>query len=108
MTRCLSSSAEVLLAQLDLHMYARLGATARLEQIHREEVAIYGEFPDLRGRGRVDGTGAVSFRAPNGRAAAKSTTGPRRRRKLSAAARKRISDAQKRRWAAHRQAKGTQ
>lgn len=70
---------------MDIREYARIGAEARLTQLQKEERDIYAQFPGLR----------------NGRAAA-SMPAPRQRRKMSAAARKKISDAQKKRWAAQR------
>ena len=78
-----------------------MGAEARLLQISEEAAAIYRAFPELRrggGAGRGRGRRAQASSADAGEAAQ-----PRKKRRLSAAARKRISDAQKRRWAKHRQ-----
>jgi hypothetical protein len=84
-----------------------MGAEARLLQISEEAAAIHRAFPELRrgggrgiGRGRGRGQSASSDGADTAAAGQ-----PRRRRRLSAAARKRISDAQKKRWAKHRQEK---
>ena len=79
---------------MDLRELARYGAAARITELQGEIDAIRREFPD-----------AVS--SPNG--AARQQRGPRKRRKMSAAARKRISEAQKARWAAQKKgtAKGT-
>ena len=82
---------------------ARLGAVGRLVELEREREVIFAMFPDLRQaasavarrrRGRVAGATSPSADVP----AAK----PRRRRRMSAEARKRISDAQKKRWAAQK------
>ena len=82
---------------------ARLGAVGRLAELERERQVIFAMFPDLRQavsavarrrRGPVAGATAPSADVP----AAK----PRRRRRMSAEARKRISDAQKKRWAAQK------
>ena len=79
-----------------------MGAEARLLQISEEAAAIYRAFPELR-RGGGAGRGRGRGRAPASAADAGETAQPRKKRRLSAAARKRISDAQKRRWAKHRQ-----
>ncbi len=57
--------------------WARLGAQARLAEIEQERAAILEEFPDL--------TGERAPRAP--------------RRRLSVAARKKLSDGMRRYWA---------
>lgn len=78
----------------ELRRLARLGAIARLEQLKQEEAAIRAEFPELFGRGR-----RVAV------AAAKSG-GPRRRRKMSAAGRKAVSERMRKYWAERRKSKG--
>ena len=89
----------------DVRQWAVIGAEQRLLQISEEAAAIYRTFPELRRRG-----GAPRARGRRAQGAATDTgdtgvsPGPRRRR-LSAAARKRISDAQKRRWAKQRASK---
>ena len=84
-----------------------MGAEARLLQISEEAAAIYRAFPELRrggGAGIARGRGRGRGRAKAaGAESGGETAQPRRKRRLSAAARKRISDAQKRRWAKHRQ-----
>jgi hypothetical protein len=80
-----------------------MGAEARLLQISEEAAAIYRAFPELRrggGAGRGRGRGRAQAASAD---AGGETAQPRKKRRLSAAARKRISDAQKRRWAKHRQ-----
>jgi len=90
----------------DVRRWAVIGAEARLLQISEEAAAIYRAFPELRrggaglGRGRGRGRGRAQAAAAD---AGGETAQPRKKRRLSAAARKRISDAQKRRWAKHRQ-----
>ena len=95
----------------DVRRWAVMGAEARLLQISEEAAAIYRAFPELRkgggqaisGRGRGRGRGRAKAAAA---AVEGGTAQPRKKRRLSAAARKRISDAQKRRWAKHRQKQG--
>ena len=78
----------------DLHRYAVVGAAQRLSELSKEAAGIFAMFPGLRRRGFLVGEGrtvrsGVIFRTASPR---------RRRRKMSAEARKRISDAQKARW----------
>jgi hypothetical protein len=83
-----------------LRRLARLGAMARLEQLRQEEAAIRAEFPELfgRGRGRRGRRGNPASRRGN--------AGARRRRPMSAAARKAVSDRMRKYWAERRKAKG--
>jgi hypothetical protein len=74
------------LSRDDLTRFARLGARARLEELRREEAAIRAAFPEL-------------FR----KASAPST--PRKRSRMSAAARKTVSERMTKYWAARRKAK---
>jgi hypothetical protein len=74
-----------------LHL-ARVGAEKRLQALKDEMESIFRHFPELR---RSRGARAAAGTPGNGAA----TRGPR---KMSAAARKRISDAQKKRWKAWR------
>jgi hypothetical protein len=69
----------------ELLRLARVGAAARLQELRAEMVAIVRQFPALR-RGSVASQRDGSKR-------------PRRRRRMSAEARRRISEAQKARWA---------
>ena len=86
------------LNQEQLQRLARLGAQARLDELRREEAAIRAAFPDLFG-GRGRGRGR--------KARATATAGqPRRRRGMSAAARKAVSERMRRYWAERRKAKG--
>jgi hypothetical protein len=84
------------LSQEQLRRLARLGAITRLEQLRQEEAAIRGEFPELFGRGRQaqPRDGQVT---PSGRR--------RRRRPMSAAARKAVSERMRKYWAGRRKAK---
>ena len=76
-----------------LRRLARLGAIARLEQLKQEEADIRAEFPELFGRGR--------------RAAVADVAKPRRRRrKMSSAARKAVSERMRKYWAERRRSKG--
>jgi hypothetical protein len=81
----------------DLKAWARIGAERRLEEIRAEQQAIAATFPDLR----------VSGESPFSRArgAAGAGTRKRKRRVMSAEARRRISLAQKRRWRKQKAAK---
>ena len=81
------------LSQEQLRRLARLGAMARLEQLRQEEAAIRSEFPELFGRGR-------RREARDGQAAA-----GRRRRAMSAAARKAVSVRMRKYWAERRKGK---
>jgi len=86
----------------ELQRLARLGATARLEQLRAEEAAIRAAFPDLAGRGRRSGRAAAS--EPSAGPAA---SGRRRRRSaMSAAQRKAVSERMRKYWADRRKAKG--
>ena len=88
-------SEEVRVANLNaeqLRRLARLGATARLQQLKEEEAAIRAEFPELSGRRRAAASAGDSAR--------------RRRRGMSAAGRKAVSDRMKKYWAERRKAKG--
>ena len=85
--------------RLDVREWARMGARQRLQQLDDERAAIYRAFPELR---RGGGTGrAVADTKPTASRPAR-----RRRRNLSAEARKRISEVQKARWAKWRKSKG--
>ena len=79
-----------------LRRLARLGAIARLEQLKQEESAIRAEFPELFGRGR---RGAVAE-------SAKAVGRRRRRKKMSPAARKAVSERMRKYWAERRKSKG--
>lgn len=87
------------LSQDQLRRLARLGATARLEQLRQEEAAIRAEFPDLfgrRGKGPPDAAGTGQA----GGGAAR-----RRRAAMSAAGRKAVSERMRKYWAERRKAK---
>jgi len=87
--------------QNEWRRYALVGAEQRLLEIAEEAAKIFRVFPELRARGR-------GFTALRGGAPAAEQAGRpgrkrgRRRRTMSAEARKRISDAQKARWAKYR------
>ena len=79
--------------RFDLKSYARAGALARLSELEQERRTILRLFPDLR-----DG------QARSARSASSETTARRspKRRRISAEARKKMSDAAKKRWAAQK------
>ena len=92
----------------NLRAYAVIGAEQRLLQIAEEARAIFQAFPELRAPNRGSGLAVearVRFRGERRlrKAAAcgewSKAQAEGRRRKMSAAARKRISEAQKARWA---------
>jgi hypothetical protein len=78
--------------QSDFRRWAMMGAQQRLAEIANEQGVILAAFPELRG-----GSGAANTSVNNGEAQIPQRK--RRRFRMSAAARKRISDAQKARWA---------
>jgi hypothetical protein len=82
------------LSRDELQRLARLGAKSRLEELQREEAAIRGAFPDLFGRrrGRPATAPAAAGRV-------------RRRKGMSAAARKAVSIRMRKYWADRRKAK---
>ena len=86
----------------NLRRYAVVGAEQRLLELAEEAAGIFAIFPELRAPGR-------GFMAGGRGGSAAGTVAPRRRRrrKMSAEARKRISDAQKARWARQRAAGGS-
>ena len=89
----------------DLRTWALKGAEQRLVELAGEAKAIFAAFPELRARGRgfdVAASGPREGKEPTQGAAPR-----RRRRKMSAEARKRIGDAQRARWAARRQSEST-
>ena len=88
------------LNQDQLRRLARLGAVARLEQLREEEAAIRAEFPELFGGRR--GNGDLKNDLKN---AVKNAGGRRRRRKaMSAAQRKEVSERMRKYWAERRKA----
>jgi hypothetical protein len=112
------------LNQDQLRRLARLGAVARLEQLREEEAAIRAEFPELFGRGeggraaagrgrrgrrKSAGAGAAAASSTGagstGAAAAGSARGGRRKRTMSAAGRRAVSERMRKYWAERRKAK---
>lgn len=85
------------LNQEQLRRLARLGAIARLEQLRDEEAAIRSEFPELFGRGRREDSASAGSAPAAGKR--------RRRKKMSADARKAVSERMRKYWAERRKAK---
>ena len=81
------------LNQDQLRRLARLGAVARLEQLREEEAAIRAEFPELFGGRR----GNTQVKGASGRKR-------RRRKAMSAAQRKDVSERMRKYWAERRKA----
>jgi hypothetical protein len=90
--------------QDEYRRYALVGAEQELARINGEAQAILRAFPELRRRGGgVAAPGRDGARSADGNGSEEVPTKKRRRRrKMSAEARKRISDAQKARWARQR------
>ena len=88
------------LTRNQLERLARLGAQSRLDELRREEAAIRSAFPDLFGatRGRKAAKAAKAVAA----APAKRT---RKRRKMSAAEKRSVSERMKKYWAERRKAR---
>jgi hypothetical protein len=74
-----------------MRRFAAVGAEQRLGQIAQEAERIYRAFPELRRPSSPGSAGVSTTRSIR--------AGRRRRRKMSAEARRRISEAQKARWA---------
>jgi hypothetical protein len=87
------------MTQDELIRLARIGAEARLAMLQSEIEAIYLNFPDLR-------TGKSSVARQGRPAAAARVATTRRRGTMSAAARRAVSLAQKKRWAEWRKKHG--
>jgi len=89
-----------------LHRLARLGAQSRLDELRREEAAIRAAFPDLSGGGGA----ARAGRRPGRKAAAETAPSApakrsRKRRKMSPAERRSVSERMKKYWAERRKAR---
>jgi hypothetical protein len=84
---------------------ARKGAEHRYQELKAEIAALVTHFPDLSNRRTTGRRGAAID--VSSEPAAMIDHRPRKRRKMSAAARRKISLAQKRRWAKHRKAATT-
>jgi hypothetical protein len=85
-------------SSFDLRAWALIGAQQRLRDLDQERAAILAAFPQLRAgaggrRGRP--RGSTSVKQASGVAGGRK----RKRRRLSKEARRRISEAQKARWA---------
>jgi len=80
---------------------ARRGAQHRYAELQAELAALVRQFPDLRSSARE-----MMRRGRRAISAAAVELQPRKRRKMSAAARAKIAAAQRARWAKHRAANG--
>jgi hypothetical protein len=101
------------MAKFDIDSLARLGALHRLEAIRAEIAALSAAFPDLTasggGGGHLPGPFATGGRRRRSRRRSRARTaapiaGAPARAGMSAAGRRRIAAAQRRRWAAWRKA----
>ena len=99
------------MARFDLREYARRGAETRLSELNDEMDAITRAFPELRRGQTLRGKNGVRSGA-RGTAAgvqgATSSSGGRRRWKMSAAQKKAVSERMRRYWAHRRKAKTAQ
>ena len=86
------------LSRDQLHRLARLGAQSRLAELRKEEAAIRGAFPDL-----FRGAGGAAKGARGAATASKKRT--RKRRKMSAAEKRAVSERMKKYWADRRKAR---
>ena len=84
------------MAENQLRVLALVGAKARLQALQEEIAALLATFPELRG-GRAAGASAASAPATRGRGG--------RKRPMSAAEKKVVSERMKRYWAERRAAK---
>jgi hypothetical protein len=90
------------LSPTDLHRLARLGAAARLAELEREVAAIRGAFPGLKAASADAATPlAPAFPAKSTAKAQKRG----RKKPMSAAERKAVSERMKRYWADRRKMK---
>jgi hypothetical protein len=89
------------MARIDLRPFARVGAQARLDQLQAERERILRAFPDLGKMG-----GSTSAGRPAVRQAAAVAT--RRRKPMSAAGKKAVSERMRKYWAARREAKAAE
>ena len=87
------------MAKADLRKWAVKGAEQRLVELAEEARAIFAAFPELRRQGR-------GFSSQREVATGQVKLSKRRRKGMSAAARKKVSLAQKKRWAEWRKKKG--
>lgn len=88
------------LNQDQLRRLARLGAVARLEQLRDEEAAIRAAFPELFGGRRGAGTrGGAADGKPARKASRK-----RKRKPMTSAQKKAVSDRMRKYWAERRKA----
>jgi hypothetical protein len=78
----------------EIRRWARIGAEARLAALEREIAAIYQVFPELRSRRSAPNPYTAAVRA-----ALRGAVTRHRTRRLSPQARKRMAEAQRRRWA---------
>ncbi len=81
---------------------ARKGAAHKYDELKAEIAALVKHFPHLATRVGAQASAAAAAGSKRGKAAVAAVTGgaaPRKRGKMSAKARKAMSDAQKARWA---------
>jgi hypothetical protein len=87
-----------------MHDYAQIGAAVRLMEIQTEVAAIQRAFPELEAKSRKPrrAPAKAPIAASGPQPATKGPVALKPKRKMSLAARRAISQAQKRRWAAQK------
>jgi hypothetical protein len=88
----------------EIRTWALRGAERRLVELAEEQKAIYAAFPELRGASSLQPANPNPYSAGVRQAIQGAVT--RRRPKLSAEARRRIAEAQRKRWAAWKAKQG--
>lgn len=88
------------LSKAELTRLARLGAASRLDQLEAERRSILRAFPELAlGTARQGQSGAAAVKGAQGTPKKKA----RKRRKMTAAEKKAVSERMKKFWAARKQ-----
>jgi hypothetical protein len=92
------------LSREEIRRLAELGAERRLQELRKEEAAIRAAFPDLGAAPAARGRRGRPRKADT--ETARKAAATRRRPKMSAAARRAVSERMKKYWAARRKANG--
>ena len=92
------------MADIDIKAYARVGAVVRLNELSEERAAILQAFPELRGGTATPQRVGRRRGRPTESANQAKKANKAKKRTMSAEARRLISEAQKKRWAAQKAA----
>ncbi len=101
----LSRNVGLKMAAENMRLWAIKGAEQRLVELAEEAKAIFATFPELRAQGRGFMAPATAEPSNVRMQAIQNKPSRRRKRTMSAEARKRIGDAQRERWAKRREGK---